>query len=158
MKDNNFISLFNNLFIYRFQFYHKLRQRYRQTKDTNTSHEPSSFSSVRIILIEIQIFIFLFQILPISYNSLTPLTTTTTTNKSNPSLQQHFNTDNHSINIYDEIRLSSDHHSFAYYQQKTPYYYTYELSPSKIVCPNCLLKTLHQKQQCLCRNFFVPIK
>ncbi len=82
MKDNNFISLFNNLFIYRFQFYHKLRQRYRQTKDTNTSHEPSSFSSVRIILIEIQIFIFLFQILPISYNSLTPLTTTTTTNKS----------------------------------------------------------------------------
>lgn len=87
-------------------------------------------------------------------------------------LQQHLNsTDrsyyhNHSNNIYEEIRIPSDHHycshTLSYYQQKhplTPYYYTYELSPSKIVCQNCLLGNLNrQQQQCLCHNFFVPIK
>jgi len=74
-------------------------------------------------------------IVPTFYNSLTP-----TTNQS-PS---------HPINIYEEIRLSSD-----YYHYQMP---CYELSPSKIICQNCLLETLHRKQQCVCHNFFVPIK
>lgn len=69
--------------------------------------------------------------------SITPLTTLT---NQSPSL-------NKSINFYEEI----------------PYYHTCELTPSNIVCQTCLLKALHtrkqqQSQQCLCHNFFIPIK
>jgi len=97
-----------------------------------------------------------------------------------------------SANVYEEIRPPFDRHqhhchccscTLTYYQHHqqqqqqqsytsnhslTPHYYTCEppslATPSTIVCQNCLLQTLHRKQQthstmnCACRNFFVPIK
>ncbi|CAF2831900.1 unnamed protein product [Rotaria sp. Silwood2] len=155
-----------------FQFYRKLRQRHHQTKHTNINDGSISFS----------------RIVPTSYNSLTPLTTTTNqspsstmTNILNQSLQQNlpFNDQssyhNHTTNTHEKIQLSSDHHYCsccfyvqAYYKQQQqyistteqlmPYYYTCQSSPSKIVCQNRLLETLHRKQNCFCHNFFVPIK
>ncbi len=123
---------------------------------------------------------FFFKTIP-PYNSLTPLTITTNqsppltiTNTMNLSVQQYLNSDNRSINIYERIRLSSDHHycsccscTLAHYQQKhyihtphqlTPSYYSYVSPSSKIICQNSSLEKSHYKQQCLCQNFFVPIK
>ncbi len=114
----------------------------------------------------------MFKIVPRSYNSLTSLTTTTNespslpmTHKSNRSLPQYLNADNrtfyhnHSINLYEEIRLPSDYHYYSHTLACNHHLRpSYELSSSKIVCQNCLFETLHRKQRCLCQNFFIPIK
>ncbi|CAF4761178.1 unnamed protein product, partial [Rotaria socialis] len=88
-----------------------------------------------------------------------------------------------STNIYEEIRPPFDRHScccccsctLAHYQkqhcissnhQLTPHYYTCEPQQpsSNIVCQTCLIESFHRKQNstltmnCVCRNFFVPIK
>ena len=48
--------------------------------------------------------------------------------------------------------------SYPLAHSMTPVCHTYELSPSKLVCSNCLYATFRRKQQCICENFFIPIK
>ncbi|CAF3084141.1 unnamed protein product [Rotaria socialis] len=161
-----------------FQFYYKLRQHHHQTKHTNLADDVATFS----------------RIAPSSYDSLTPLTTatdqsplSTIASMFNLNHQQVLPSDdqsfyhNHSPNIYEKIRLPSDHYycscylcvqAYHHHQQQqqqqyitsihqlTPYYYTCESSSpsSHIVCQNCLLDNLHRKNNCFCHNFFIPIK
>ncbi|CAF3818491.1 unnamed protein product [Rotaria sordida] len=159
-----------------FQFYHKLRQYHRRTKHTNITDGSISFS--KIIPTSCN------SLTPLTTTT-NQSPSSTMTNIVNQNLEQILRSDdqssyhNHSTNIYEKIQFSSDHHYCScclcvqtYYKQQQqqqqqyisttyqlmPYYYTYESSSSKIICQNCLLETLHHKQNCFCRNFFVPIK
>ncbi|CAF4920261.1 unnamed protein product [Rotaria socialis] len=155
-----------------FQFYYKLRQHHHQTKHTNLADDVATFS----------------RIAPSSYDSLTPLTTatdqsplSTIASMFNLNHQQVLPSDdqsfyhNHSPNIYEKIRLPSDHYYCSCYlcvqayhhhhhqqqqqyitsiHQLTPYYYTCESSSpsSHIVCQNCLLDNLHQANEYNCSS------
>ncbi|CAF1461305.1 unnamed protein product [Adineta steineri] len=159
------------LLIFKYGFYQKLRQDNHQIKTIDNTIQSTSFSNI----------------LPVPYYSLTPLTMMTNRSPSltlanKLTLDKHLNSDsqsiyhNHSINIYDKIRLSTNHQhcsccscALAYYQQQQrqhiptseqvlPCYYTSISSPSEIICQNTSLERLHCQQQCFCHNFFVPIK
>ena len=117
--------------------------------------------------------IHLFQVVPISYDCLTPLTNTTLAANSYPTLRLHhpLNPPDNSTNVYEEIRPSFDrqqchcccscasanHYNQQQYastlRQLTPHYYTCEPAPSisststSIICQSCLLETLHRKKQ-----------
>ncbi|UJR21291.1 hypothetical protein I4U23_024383 [Adineta vaga] len=157
------------LFVVKVRIYRKIQQNHRQTNTTSIIDTSTSLPSI----------------FPTSYNSLTPITLTTNRspsllmiNKLNSTHPLYSNSDtqlschNRSINTYEITRLATNHQhcsccscTLEYYQnlrylhtsRPVPTYHYSCISPVSD-CQHSISKNSHYKQQCLCQNFFVPIK
>ncbi|CAF0874726.1 unnamed protein product [Adineta ricciae] len=143
------------VFVIKIQIYRKTRKQHHQkTNDTNHIKTSTSLPSI----------------FRTSYKSFTPITLTTNQspsllviNQSNSNSETHLPYHNHSLNIYDVARLSSNHRhcsccscALSYYENSHSIYTSRPIPMYYYPCRSS--KRSHGRHKCLCQNFFMPIK